>query len=168
MLDRHGERHVTSLRRTALEERRLAGTSSCCSCSLSARPAPGDSHRRNIVDLDHIHKWDDSRGDTWDPFWADDDNLYAFNCDGRGLRHGRLRRNLAFNESRGDGPQRAHGPLVNNMDYGKGRPEGTRRGHWKALGQECIDGAFYAFVSRQTYAFDSGTRSCVKRPPTPA
>ena len=24
-----------------------------------------------FVDLHNIHKWDESNGDTWDPFWAD-------------------------------------------------------------------------------------------------
>jgi len=38
-----------------------------------------------FMDLNNIHKWDQSNGDTWDPFWADDDSLYAFNCDGRDL-----------------------------------------------------------------------------------
>jgi len=32
------------------------------------------------MDLHRIHKWDTSNGDTWDPFWAEDDSLYAFNC----------------------------------------------------------------------------------------
>src|SRR5580698_6484151 len=39
-----------------------------------------------FLDLHRIHKWDNSNGDTWDPFWADDGNMYAFNCDGRGFR----------------------------------------------------------------------------------
>ena len=52
------------------------------------------------MDLAHIHKWDNSNGDTWDPFWADDDSLYAFNCDGRGF--GTQPRNLAFHRLAGD------------------------------------------------------------------
>ena len=27
-----------------------------------------------VLDLNHVHKWNNSVGDTWDPFWADDDN----------------------------------------------------------------------------------------------
>ncbi|MGA2118820.1 MAG: hypothetical protein ABSH56_29220 [Bryobacteraceae bacterium] len=38
-----------------------------------------------VPELDKVHKWNDSNGDTWDPFRADDDNLYAFHCDGRGF-----------------------------------------------------------------------------------
>ena len=47
-----------------------------------------------VLDLNGIHKWDNSNGDTWDPFWAADGNLYAFNCDGRGF--GKEMRNLAL------------------------------------------------------------------------
>ena len=41
------------------------------------------------------------------------------------------------------------------MDYGGSSQKEPDGATWKALGQECIDGAFYAFVSRQTYAFDN-------------
>ena len=67
-----------------------------------------------FMDLNHIHKWDQSNGDTWDPFWADDDSLYAFNCDGRGF--GTQPRNLAFNQLQGDGPHALKGRIVNSMD----------------------------------------------------
>ena len=60
-----------------------------------------------ILDLNNLYKWDDSNGDTWDPFWADDDNLYAFNCDGRGF--GTAARNLAFNRLIGDSPRHSLG-----------------------------------------------------------
>jgi len=59
-----------------------------------------------FMDLNNIHKWDQSNGDTWDPFWADDDNLYAFNCDGRGF--GTEPRNLAFNQVAGAQSPRAY------------------------------------------------------------
>jgi len=36
----------------------------------SARAASGPSRIREVLlDLNHIHKWNDSNGDTWDPFW---------------------------------------------------------------------------------------------------
>src|ERR1700744_5310587 len=52
-----------------------------------AQPAEarGSGIAEIVPDLNRIHKWDNSNGDTWDPFWADDDSLYAFNCDGRGF-----------------------------------------------------------------------------------
>lgn len=107
-----------------------------------------------VLDFEHRHKWDMSNGDTWDPFWADDDNLYAFNCDGRGF--GSQSRNLAFNRLEGDSPDRLIGTLVNSMDeYGKAGQKEADNATWKACGQECIDSLFYAFVSRNVYGKDS-------------
>ncbi|MFZ0961802.1 MAG: hypothetical protein WAO35_12940 [Terriglobia bacterium] len=107
-----------------------------------------------FMDLCNIHKWDQSNGDTWDPFWADDDNLYAFNCDGRGF--GAQARNLAFNQLRGDSPQALAGRLINSMDeYGAAGKKEADNATWKACGQECIDSTFYAFVSRNIYGSDS-------------
>ena len=107
-----------------------------------------------VMDLQNVRKWNNSNGDTWDPFWADDDNLYAFNCDGRGF--GAQGRNLAFNQLRGDDLHSLAGKMVNTMDEygGSGQKEGDGA-TWKALGQECIDGVFYAFVSRHTYGNES-------------
>ena len=107
-----------------------------------------------ILDLHRAHKWDDSNGDTWDPFWADDDSLYAFNCDGRGF--GQDAMNLAFNKLAGDSVDALLGTQVNAMsEYGKAGQKGPDNATWKACGQECIDGVFYAFVSRNTYGSDS-------------
>ncbi|HEV2325337.1 MAG TPA: hypothetical protein VGS10_15400 [Terracidiphilus sp.] len=120
-----------------------------------AEPARPRRVTQVFFDLNHIHKWDDSNGDTWDPFWADDDNLYAFNCDGRGF--GNLHRNLAFNKLAGDSVEAIIGSPVNSMDeYGRSGLRGFDGATWKACGQECIDGVFYAFVSRNTYGSQSG------------
>jgi hypothetical protein len=106
------------------------------------------------LDLNRVHKWDNSNGDTWDPFWADDGALYAFNCDGRGF--GPRGMNLAFNKLSGAAPDALIGSQVNPMsEYGKGGQKGPDNATWKACGQECIDGIFYAFVSRNTYGSDS-------------
>jgi hypothetical protein len=103
-----------------------------------------------FMDTNHICKSDDSHGDTWDPFWADDGNLYTFNCDGRGF--GRVAQNLAFNGLTGDAPEKLSGRVISTMDaYGKSHQRNPDGSTWKALGQECIDGVFYCFVSRQTY-----------------
>ena len=105
-------------------------------------------------DLNRIHKWDDSNGDTWDPFWADDDQLYAFNCDGRGF--GTQGRNLAFNVFNGSEFDSLAGRQVNSMDeYGKSNEKRLDNATWKVCGQECIDGVFYAFVSRNVYGHES-------------
>jgi len=107
-----------------------------------------------FMDLNDLHKWDQSNGDTWDPFWADDDNLYAFNCDGRGF--GTQPRNLAFNQLLGDSPRALTGRIVNSMDeYGTAGKKEADNATWKACGQECIDSIFYAFVSRNVYGSDS-------------
>jgi len=108
-----------------------------------------------FLDLDNLHKWDNSNGDTWDPFWADDDNLYAFNCDGRGF--GKAPRNLAFNRLSGASPLALTGTMINTMDdYGKSGQKEADKATWKACGQESIDNVFYAFVSRNAYGSDSG------------
>ena len=115
--------------------------------AANARPA---RITQVFFDLNNIRKWDHSNGDTWDPFWADDDNLYAFNCDGRGF--GALHRNLAFNKIAGDSMNSLTGSPVNSMDeYGRSGLRGPDGATWKACGQESIDGVFYAFVSRNTY-----------------
>lgn len=109
-----------------------------------------------FADLNRIHKSDKSCGDTWDPFWADDGNLYAFNCDGRGFGPKGDGRNLAFNILVGDAANLLTGSQVNSMDeYGKDGKKGEDGATWKACGQECIDVVFYAFVSRNTYGSES-------------
>jgi hypothetical protein len=65
--------------------------------------------------------------------------------------------NLAFNRLSGTTPATLSGTQVNAMDaYGKGGQKGPDHATWKACGQECIDGVFYAFISRNTYGSDSG------------
>ena len=83
-----------------------------------------------LPDLAGVAKWHDSMGDTADPFWADDDQLYHFMCDGRGF--GTEKRNLCFNKLVGTELATLKGELVNSMDeYGKsneaGRTERTGR-----------------------------------------
>lgn len=108
-----------------------------------------------FMDLTNVRKWDRSNGDTWDPFWADDGSLYAFNCDGRGF--GTKPRNLAFNQLRGQRLETLKGSMVNTMDeYGAAGQKGPDHATWKACGQECIDSVFYTFVSRNVYGSDSG------------
>ena len=103
-----------------------------------------------VPDLLHLQKWDAMAGDTADPFWADDDQLYCFSCDGRGF--GRQPRNLCFNVLRGSDLSQLQGELVNSMDeYGRANDTGPDGATWKVCGQECIDGVFYAFVARNAY-----------------
>jgi len=107
------------------------------------------------LDLNGIHKWDDSNGDTWDPFCADDDRLYSFNCDGRGF--GQVGENLTFNRFDGESLSSLVGSAVNPMtEYGPAGQRGKDKATWKACGQECVDGVFYSFVSRNVYGNESG------------
>jgi hypothetical protein len=101
-------------------------------------------------DLAHLQKWDDMKGDTADPFWADDDSLYHFTCDGPGF--GKEGRNLCLNKLTGPDQEHLKGELVNSMDeYGKSGSTGPDGATWKICGQECIDGVFYGFVVRNIY-----------------
>jgi len=137
----------------------LAGAACAAGSRLASAPAASPATRLTQIfpDLNHIHKWDDSNGDTWDPFWTDDGNLYAFNCDGRGFGPKGRGRNLAFNQLAGEASDALTGSQVNSMDeYGESSKRGADGATWKACGQECIDGAFYAFVSRNTYGDQSG------------
>lgn len=103
-----------------------------------------------VPDLNRMQKWDDMNGDTGDPFWADDDNLYHFTCDGRGF--GQQARNFCFNKLTGPDLPHLNGELVNPMDeYGKGGATGPDKATWKVSGQECVDGVFYTFVVRNIY-----------------
>jgi hypothetical protein len=103
-----------------------------------------------VPELNQLQKWNDMHGDTADPFWADDDNLYHFTCDGRGF--GKKQRNLCFNKLTGSDLLHLKGELVNSMDeYGTANQTEADRATWKVSGQECIDGVFYTFVVRNIY-----------------
>ena len=107
-----------------------------------------------FVDLNAVHKWNDSNGDTWDPCWTDDDNLYASNNDGRGF--GTQSRNIAFHRLSGSAIEQLVGKCVNPMDeYGASSQKEADGATWKSMGHECVDSTFYIFVSRHTYGNES-------------
>lgn len=119
---------------------------------------PGE--RRPVLAVEpewmEVKKWDDSNGDTGDPFWADDGTLYTFMCDGRGFGKG-PQMNLNFNRLEGGGDWFSlTGIPVHPMDdYGKANQKEADNATWKICGQECIDGVFYAFVARNVYGKDN-------------
>ncbi|MFO1490693.1 MAG: hypothetical protein U1F77_03325 [Kiritimatiellia bacterium] len=118
--------------------------------SIRSATATGGPVRAVVPQLDRMQKWDDMQGDTADPFWADDDNLYHFTCDGRGF--GRQQRNISFNQLAGADVEHLVGIPVNSMDeYGKAGAVEADGATWKVTGQECVDGVFYAFVVRNIY-----------------
>ncbi|HOX59596.1 MAG TPA: hypothetical protein P5205_21010 [Candidatus Paceibacterota bacterium] len=101
-------------------------------------------------ELNQLQKWHDSNGDTADPFWADDDQLYHFMCDGRGF--GTQAMNICFNKLTGPDLLSLKGSLINPMEeYGKANATEPDGATWKVCGQECVDGVFYAFVARNIY-----------------
>ena len=136
--------------------RNLCSTFIVSACALAVSPAIADSTSTTVPivavvpDLNGLQKWNDMCGDTADPFWADDDQLYHFTCDGRGF--GKQPRNFCFNKLTGPDLLHLKGELVNSMDdYGKANATGSDGATWKVTGQECIDGVFYTFVVRNIY-----------------
>jgi hypothetical protein len=135
--------------------RALAVTAVAVCAALPALAQPADLAIRSVEpQLDRLQKWNDSNGDTADPFWADDGQLYHFTCDGRGF--GKERRNFCFNKLTGTSWATLRGELVNAMDYGKADETLADGATWKVCGQTCIDGRFYAFVARNRYGHKSG------------
>jgi len=120
-----------------------------------------------FVDVSKLHHDSKSNGDSWDYFWADDDSLYSFGCDGVGYGSGKGN-NLNFNKLIGPAWDQLVGSPVNPMsEYGLNGaylaenstellprtnwstiPKGP---NWKVTGADCIDGVFYAFVAENWY-----------------
>ena len=97
----------------------------------------------------------DSRGDTWDATWADDDAIYSSSDDSRGFR-ARVNSNLMVNKLEGQDPNNLKGTTINTMDeYGKAGDLWIDGNCWKANGMSCIDGVLYLFVSRHDYNGES-------------
>ena len=97
----------------------------------------------------------DYGGDSWDPTWAQDDDLYAAVNDGAGF--GTLKRNIGFNKISGDNPLTLTGQLQNIMDdYGEiNAPIATDGRNWKSGGSIAIDGMLYMSVGMDRYV-DAG------------
>ena len=55
-------------------------------------------------------------GDSWDPTWAEDDNLYAAVNDGAAF--GTLKRNIGYTTITGKNPLALTGQMQSLMDYG--------------------------------------------------
>ena len=65
-------------------------------------------------------------------------------------------RDLAFDVFSGSEFESLSGSQVNTMDeYGKSGAKRAYNATWKVCGQECIDGVFYAFVSRNVNTHES-------------
>ena len=118
------------------------------------------------MDLAHIHKWDNSNGDTWDPFWADDDScMHSIAMAAASARNHGTWPSIASpaTAAPAQGPSSTAWTLT--AESSEKEPDGA---NLESLGQECIDGTFYAFVSRHTYGYESHDPFCGRPPSTPA
>jgi lysophospholipase L1-like esterase len=93
----------------------------------------------------------DYGGDSWDPTWAQDDELYSAVNDGAGF--GKRKRNIAFNRISGNDPLALSGRLQNVMEeYGAmNAPVATDGRNWKSGGSIAIDGMLYMSIGMDRY-----------------
>jgi hypothetical protein len=100
-------------------------------------------------------KYFEAGGDSWDPTWSQDDDLYSAVNDGAGF--GTLKRNIGFNRISGNDPRTMTGQLQNIMDeYGEiNAPIATDGRNWKSGGSISIDGSLYMSVGMDRYV-DAG------------
>jgi len=93
----------------------------------------------------------DAGGDSWDPTWSQDDELYSAVNDGAGF--GVLKRNVGFNRISGNDPLTLSGKLLNIMDdYGEiNAPIATDGRNWKSGGNLSIDGTLYMSIGMDRY-----------------
>ena len=124
--------------------------------ALADDPAPAPKASPPIVDVQlGTPAYFDYGGDSWDPTWAQDDDLYAAVNDGAGF--GTLKRNIAFNKISGSDPLALTGQLQNIMDeYGEmNAPIATDGRNWKSGGSISIDGVLYLSIGMDRYV-DAG------------
>ena len=97
----------------------------------------------------------DAGGDSWDPAWSQDDELYSAVNDGGGF--GTLKRNVGFNRISGNDPLTLTGQLLTVMDdYGEmNAPIATDGRNWKSGGSLSIDGTLYMSIGMDRYV-DAG------------
>ena len=93
----------------------------------------------------------DFGGDSWDPTWAQDDELYSAVNDGAGF--GTLKMNVGFNKISGNDPATLTGRLQNIMEeYGEmNAPIANDGRNWKSGGTISLDGMLYMSVGMDRY-----------------
>lgn len=94
-------------------------------------------------------------GDSWDPTWAQNDELYSAVNDGAGF--GTAMRNIGFTQISGDNPLALTGRLRNSMDdYGAvNAPVASGGRNWKSGGSIALGGVLYMSVGMDRYV-DAG------------
>jgi hypothetical protein len=97
-------------------------------------------------------------GDTWNPTWADDDNLYSIACDTLGNKDQPTNSNLAVYKFSGGPPPNIKVEIVNSMpQFGHCAqvwPEDNCC--WKGTGLLCVDGVLYLAAARNHYGDPKG------------
>ncbi len=124
-----------------------------------ASPALADSHAAlpkpstPILDVQlGTPTYFDYGGDSWDPTWAQDDDLYAAVNDGAGF--GTVEQNIAFNQIiSGSDPLTLTGRLQSSMDeYGAmNAPIAADGRNWKSGGSIAINGVLYMSIGMDRY-----------------
>lgn len=130
---------------TGLVKTRLVNWRSTDSIGQAASSVP-------IVDVEMgVPIYYKGQGDTWDPTWADDDNLYCANNDGHG--YGSKDQNVVFNKISGNDPYNLSGYLLNSMDqYGAVTAGVAADGrNWKTGGCISINGILYMSIGMDWY-----------------
>jgi hypothetical protein len=101
--------------------------------------------------------YEDLRGDTWTPTWADNDEVYSLACDTRGSTAHPFSANLALYRITGT-PPKIEVEVVNELrQFGHSdelRPEDGAC--WKGTGLICVDGVLYLALARNRYMRDPG------------
>lgn len=121
----------------------------------------GRKSSKQITDikLGKSRPYANSLGDTWDPTWADDGDLYFPGNDGSGWDQG-CSGNVFLNRASGDDYFNLDGQTLNGMDdYGRWSEEGPDGCTWKSSGCVSVDGILYLAVARHQYGTKSGDPS---------
>jgi hypothetical protein len=122
------------------------------SSALAEHRLPSSKASIPIVDVQMgTPTYFDAGGDSWDPTWSQDDELYSAVNDGAGF--GTLKRNIGFNRISAMDPRTLTGHLQNIMDaYGEiNAPIATDGRNWKSGGSISIDGMLYMSVGMDRY-----------------
>ena len=113
-------------------------------------PTPGGPNLKATIGEGIIYK--DLVGDTWNPTWADDDNLYTGAGDTLGTGARPISSNVGLYQISGTPPD-IKVEVVNAMpQYGKYVEIDSKDAcTWKPSGMFCLDGILYLAASRNRY-----------------
>jgi hypothetical protein len=105
------------------------------------------------VQLGAYKIYNNGQGDTYDPAWADDDNLYCAGNDGYGFGSSGNSSNINFNKLTGNDYLNLTGTRVNDLisQYGTSGQTGPDGRTWKSSGVICLNGTLYMVVGRHMY-----------------